>query len=131
MSFRSSGTITFRHSGDFKDTEAFLRKIKNKSYSNLLEMYAQRGVQALAAATPKDTGKTASSWGYEIQRSDREITITWTNSNVNKGVNIAVILQYGHGTRNGGYVKGRDYINPAIRPIFDDMVHDIWKEVNA
>ena len=131
MSFRSTGMITFKHSGDFKDTESFLKNIRNRQYRNLLEMYAQKGVKALADATPKDTGKTAASWGYEIKQSDREITITWTNSNVNKGVNIAVILQYGHGTKNGGYVKGRDYINPAIQPIFDEMVRNIWKEVNA
>ena len=87
------------------------------------------GVDALAAATPVDTGKTAASWTYEIEKKNGSYSIVWLNTNVNKYVNIALILQYGHGTRNGGYVKGRDYINPAIQPIFDKIAEDAWREV--
>lgn len=88
-------------------------------------------MEALAAATPLDTGETASSWGYRIRRKKDSVTIEWTNSNVVDGVPIAVILQYGHGTRNGGYVQGRDYINPAIRSVFDQLANDAWKEVSG
>lgn len=89
------------------------------------------GVDALSAATPVDTGKTAASWGYVITRTSDTATITWTNSNVNNGVPIALILQYGHGTGTGGYVKGRDYIKPAIRPVFDELANELWKEVTG
>lgn len=89
------------------------------------------GVDALAAATPVDTGKTASSWFCKIVQGDNSASISWSNSNVNDGVNIAIILQYGHGTRNGGYVEGRDYINPAITPIFDEILEKVWKEVTS
>ena len=92
---------------------------------------AQKGVDALAAATPKDTGLTSQSWSYTISRSPQAITIKWTNSNFNKGVPIALILQYGHGTRNGGYVQGIDYINPAMRPIFDEIEKYVISEVSA
>lgn len=121
--------ITVRQRGDFKKTEKFLKKSFGKDYRSVLEKYAQRGVAALSAATPVDTGLTAASWGYEIIQNDSRISIIWTNSNVQRGVNIAVILQYGHGTRNGGWVEGRDYINPALRPIFDNLAEDAWKEV--
>lgn len=121
--------ISFRHSGDFKKTEAFFKRASNIENLSGLERYALEGVAALALATPKKTGITASSWDYEIKRSNGQISIYWTNDNVNKGVNIAVILQYGHGTRNGGYVVGRDYINPAIRPVFDKIAESAWKEV--
>jgi hypothetical protein len=94
-----------------------------------LKKYGEDGVKALADATPKDSGKTAASWSYEVEKSKGSYTIAWTNSNINDGVPIAVILQYGHGTRNGGYVQGRDYINPAIRPIFDQIAEDAWREV--
>ena len=131
MSFRSSGMITFTHKGNFDKTESFLNKIKERQYMRTLRKYAEKGVSALASATPKDTGKTASSWSYDIKESPGETVITWSNSNVNKGVNIAVILQYGHGTKNGGYVRGIDYINPAMKPIFEEMVQNIWREVTA
>lgn len=121
--------ITVRQRGDFKRTEKFLKKSFGKDYRSVLEKYAQRGVAALSAATPVDTGLTAASWDYEIIQNDSRISIVWTNSNVQRGVNIAVILQYGHGTRNGGWVEGRDYINPALRPIFDNLAEDAWKEV--
>lgn len=123
--------IRFRHKGDFKHTESFFKKAKEQSYLNTLKKYGQVGVDALASATPKETGKTAAAWGYEIERTAGGHSIFWTNSNENKGVNIAVILQYGHGTGTGGYVKGRDYINPAIRPVFDQIADEAWKEVTS
>lgn len=121
--------LTFRIKGDFSNTEKFLKKVKEKKYQNILERYARQGVTALSAATPKDTGKTAGSWSYEIKRSSDSLSVYWKNDNVQNGVMIAIILQYGHGTRNGGYVAGRDYINPAMRPIFDKMAQELWKEV--
>lgn len=121
--------ISFKHSGDFDNTDEFLQRIKNKYYIRKLTPYAKRGVAALSAATPVLTGKTAASWAYEIVIGTGFIRINWFNTNENKDVNIAIILQYGHGTRNGGYVKGRDYINPAIRPIFDEISTSVWKEV--
>lgn len=121
--------ITFKHHGDLKKTKRFLRNISEGSYLKGLEKYGEMGVAALASATPKDTGLTASSWEYKIDRSFDSFSISWTNTNVHDGVNIAVILQYGHGTRNGGYVKGRDYINPAIRPVFDSIAEQAWEEV--
>lgn len=97
--------------------------------NNILDKYGKQGVSALSSATPVDSGLTANSWTYEIENKGDQVTIFWGNTNVNKGVNIAVILQYGHGTRNGGYVAGRDYINPAIRPVFDAIANEAWKEV--
>lgn len=122
-----SSMIRIVQKGDFKKTEKFLKAMSKRKYLQIFNKYGQKGVQALSSATPVDSGKTASSWDYEIHGT----SIYWTNSNINKGVNIAVILQYGHGTRNGGYVQGRDYVNPAIRPIFDSMVDEIWKEVTS
>ena len=121
--------IRFIHKGSFKPTMSFLRKAKDADFLKDLNKYGQMGVQALKEATPKRTGKTSESWSFEIHGSGSEISIVWTNSNVNKGVNIAVIIQYGHGLRNGGYVKGIDYINPALRPIFDEIADSVWKEV--
>ena len=121
--------ITFRHVGNFSKMDRFLARLMNREYLNILDKYGQKGVNALAAATPKRTGLTAASWTYEITHNLESSTISWKNTNVNKGVNIAIILQYGHGTRNGGYVAGRDYINPAIQPIFDQMAVEAWKEV--
>lgn len=123
--------ISVTTKGDFKNTEKFLDRAKRINLRNVLNRYGEIGVNALAAATPIDTGKTASSWGYYLEISDESSSIIWTNSNVNKGVNIAIILQYGHGTRNGGYVRGRDYINPALAPIFEDLASDAWKEVTG
>lgn len=126
--------ITISHKGDFKKSIKFLNKVADivgadSPIRGILDKYGQQGVSALAAATPVDTGKTASSWVYEIEMNGEGYTITWSNTNVNKHVNIALILQYGHGTRNGGYVAGRDYINPAIQPIFDQMANEAWREV--
>ena len=121
--------ITFRHKGDFSKTEKFLNSVLKLDYLNVLERYGQAGVAALASATPKDSGLTADSWDYEIAHDGKETTIAFTNSNISNGVNIAIILQYGHGTKGGGYVAGRDYINPAIQPIFDKMANEAWREV--
>lgn len=115
--------------GDFSRTFKFLNKMKNFKIDSILERYAQQGVSALASATPIDSGVTANSWGYEIVYSGEGATIYWTNTNSNKGVVIAVILQYGHGTGTGGYVQGRDYINPAMRPVFDQIAEAAWREV--
>ena len=123
--------ISVRHKGDYTKLTRYLEKAKKAAKVNVLSKYGQAGVEALASATPVDTGLTASSWGYKIETKGKSATITFTNSNVQKGVNIAIILQYGHGTGNGGWVEGRDYINPAIQPIFDKIVNDAWKEVTS
>lgn len=121
--------IKVKSNGDFSKTISYMKNARKAVNIRSIEKYAQEGVNALKAATPQDTGKTASSWSYEIQRTNNSITINFNNSNVVNGVPIAIILQYGHGTKNGGYVKGRDYINPAIQPIFDKITNDAWKEV--
>lgn len=123
--------ISFRQKGDFKKTEKFLKKAFGRGYMEVLEKYARQGVSALSANTPVESGTTASSWDYEIIQNDSYLSIVWKNYNVVKGTNIAIILQYGHGTRNGGYVQGRDYINPALQPIFDKMADAAWKEVTS
>ena len=115
--------------GDFNKTEQFLKKAVNASKNLNLDAYGKRGVAALAAATPVETGLTANSWYYEIEKSNGKAVLKFLNSNIQNGVPIAIILQYGHGTKNGGYVQGRDYINPAIRPIFDELAEAAWKEV--
>lgn len=122
--------IKVTHKGSFKNIEKFFKNSKKKNLKEKLRSYAEIGVAALAASTPVDTGKTASSWGYEIKDTGSSIRIYWTNSNENKGVNIAVLIQYGHGTKGGGYVQGRDYINPAMGPVFDTIADAIWKEVS-
>lgn len=121
--------ITVKAKGSTKRTERFLHRNKKFSLSGL-DQYGTEGVNALAAATPVDTGTTANSWNYQIIQENGQIKLIWTNSNVVKGQNIALLLQYGHGTRNKGYVVGRDYINPALRPIFDDIAKRAWLEVN-
>lgn len=115
--------------GDFNNTFRFLNKMNKFQINKILEKYGQMGVEALRSATPIDSGKTAESWGYEISVGKEGATIHWTNTNQNKGVYIAVILQYGHGTGTGGYVQGIDYINPAIRPVFDKIAEEAWMEV--
>ena len=121
--------IKFTHKGDFSKLNTFLEKAKGAVKLSGLDKYGQAGVSALRAATPVDTGLTASSWDYKIERSNTEVSITFFNTNIQNGVPIAIILQYGHGTGTGGYVQGRDYINPAIQPIFDEMAESAWKEV--
>nr|DAV74264.1 MAG TPA: type I neck protein [Caudoviricetes sp.] len=123
--------IVFKQKGNFKKTRKFLKRCSNLQLDDLLDQYGKEGVEALARATPKDTGKTAASWSYTVHKSDERITITWSNSNIVDGVPIAVILQYGHGTRNGGYVEGVDYINPAMRPIFERIAQRAWGEVRT
>ena len=121
--------ITFRQKGDFSKLTRFLERAKETIRLGNLDKYGREGVAALASATPIDSGKTASSWYYKIENKNGYASINFCNSNINKGVPIAIILQYGHGTRNGGYVQGRDYINTAIRPIFDKIADDAWREV--
>lgn len=123
--------ISFKHKGSFAKTEKLLTKSLGKDYRKILEQYAKQGVEALSNATPIESGETASSWYYEIIQNGSSLSIIWKNSHSNKGVNIAIILQYGHATRNGGYVRGRDYINPALRPIFDKLAEAAWKEVTS
>ena len=123
--------IVFKQKGNFRKTRKFLKRCSNLQLDDLLDQYGKEGVEALARATPKDTGKTAASWSYTVHKSDEQITITWSNSNIVDGVPIAVILQYGHGTRNGGYVEGVDYINPAMRPIFERIAQRAWGEVRT
>lgn len=122
-------SITIDHKGDFSKTEDFFNSLLGIKYLNILEKYGKTGVDALASVTPKDTGKTSNSWGYKISLTKENATITWVNYNIQNNISIAVILQYGHATRNGGYVEGRDYINPALQPIFDKIAEDLWKEV--
>lgn len=122
--------ITYKHKGDLKKTDTFLRKLLKQDLTSILHRYGQLGVEALSKATPVDTGKTAASWGYTVTETKGSATITWTNSNVNQGVPIALLIQYGHGTPTGGYVQGIDYIKPAIRPILDDLTKALWKEVS-
>lgn len=117
--------------GDYSKTNRFLNKLKSFQIRKVLDKYGQKGVDALASATPVKTGLTSRSWTYAIESNGETHTIYWTNTNENRGVNIALILQYGHGTGRGGYVSGRDYINPAIQPIFDAIVEEAWKELSS
>ena len=121
--------ISFRQKGDFSNLTRYLERAKNVVKIGDLDKYGREGVAALASATPVDSGLTASSWYYKIKNQNGSVTISFYNSNVNKGVPIAIILQYGHGTRNGGWVEGIDYIKPAIQPIFNKIADAAWKEV--
>lgn len=124
--------ITIKHRGNFNNTERFLERVKNGKYLRQFDEYGRRGVEALASATPVDTGKTAASWYYEIVRNGKgSYSIQWKNSNISDGVLVAILIQYGHGTKNGAYVQGVDYINPALEPIFDIIADDAWKEVTS
>lgn len=124
--------VTFRHKGSFKNTEKFLKKAEKADYWTRLERFGQEGVEALAAATPTDSGKTASSWSYEIRKTVDDCAIYWSNDNVeDEWFNVAIGLQYGHATGTGGWVEGFDYINPAIRPIFDRIANDVWREIGS
>lgn len=121
--------ISVRNTGNFQKTDRFLSGLIGAHYMRKLKKYGERGVAALRDATPKDSGKTAESWSYEIEQTPGRTAIYWKNSHIENGVNIAVILQYGHGTRTGGFVEGTDYIRPAIRPIFEEMANEVWREV--
>lgn len=122
--------IKFRQKGDFKNLTRYLEKVKGSFNLSILDKYGREGVTALSSATPIDTGETASSWYYQITNKNGRAILSFYNSNNQNGVPIAIILQYGHATQNGGWVQGRDYINPAIQPIFDRIVKDAWGEVN-
>lgn len=121
--------ITFRQKGDFSKLTGYLERLKESAEIGILDQYGKEGVAALSASTPIESGKTASSWYYEIKHQNGSATIEFHNSNINDGVPIAIILQYGHGTGTGGWVQGRDYINPAIQPIFDKIADNAWREV--
>ena len=121
--------ISITTKGNFKNIDGFFKRMKGKKLNSKFDKYGLIGAAALAANTPTRSGKTASSWDYEIHGNADGIEIVWTNSNTNQGYNIAVLIQYGHGTGTGGYVQGRDYINPAIQPVFDAIAQDIWNEV--
>ena len=121
--------ITFRQRGDFTKLTNFLERAKEAVHLGNLDKYGQEGVAALASATPVDTGQTANSWHYKIEQKNGSVSIGFYNTNIQNGVPIAIILQYGHATRNGGWVQGRDYINPAIQPIFDKIADTAWREV--
>lgn len=121
--------ITIRHKGDFAKTTRYFEKLKKSARISCLERFGKEGVAALASATPVDSGLTANSWYYKIKYEKGLATISFHNSNIQNGIPIAIILQYGHGTRNGGWVEGRDYINPAIQPVFDNLANEAWKEV--
>lgn len=121
--------ITFESRGSFKKTESFLASLSKQSIPRTLEKYARQGVSALESSTPEESGLTATSWDYEITSSRGSYSIVWTNDNIVDGVPVAILLQYGHGTGTGGYVQGQDFINPAIKPIFDQIAQDVWKAV--
>ena len=121
--------ITFQQKGNFSKATRYMERIKEIIHFGLLDKYGRDGVAALSSATPVDSGNTANSWYYEIENKKGQVRINFLNSNINQGVPIAIILQYGHGTGTGGRVQGSDYINPAIQPVFDRILQDIWKEV--
>ena len=121
--------ISFKQKGDFSKLNSFLERIKGVAKMSNLDKYGEEGVALLSNVTPKDSGKTASSWYYKIKRDNNSATISFLNSNINDGVPIAIILQYGHGTNNGGWVEGIDYINPAIQPFFNKIANEAWREV--
>ena len=121
--------ITFNHKGNFPKINRHLERLKEVARLGILDKYGREGVAALKSATPVDSGETADSWYYEIEHNRQSSVIRFNNSNINDGVPIAIILQYGHGTGTGGWVEGRDYINPAVRPVFDRIKSDVWREV--
>lgn len=125
-----ANSIIFEHKGDFRKTMSFLERAKETVKMGILDKYGKEGIRALSENTPRDTGKTAESWEYTIERTADAVRIIWTNSNTTpEGIPIAVLIQYGHATGNGGYVEGRDFINPTMRPIFDAIANNAWKEL--
>jgi hypothetical protein len=123
--------FSFGSRGSFDKTEKFLKSLQRFDVRSVAEAGAKKGVQALIANTPRDTGLTASSWGYEISQNGSSLTITWINTDIENGFPVAIALQYGYGTGTGGYVQGRDYINPAMKPIFDEIAESVWKAVTS
>lgn len=122
--------VVMKQSGSLKNFEGFLYKNRKRRLYQLLNEYGKQGVELLRDATPVDTGKTATGWDYEIEVSSQGVSLYWVNNNVNEGVPIAILIQYGHATRSGSYVQGVDYINPALRPLFESMAAKLWKEVS-
>ncbi len=122
--------IKITSKGSFSNTFKLFDRLEEFLHISELDKYGREGVEALSLATPVDTGKTASSWKYDIVREEGQVSIVWSNTNIENGANVAILIQYGHGTKNGGYVVGRDYINPAMRPIFDKIANELWKEVS-
>lgn len=123
--------ISFNSSGSFKNSQSWLAKLKAGGHFSELDRYGRQGVAALAAATPKESGETANAWTYRVFKKNGKAGVAWYNTHIVNGVSIAIILQYGHGTGTGGYVPGRNYINPAIQPIMDAMGDDVWKKVTT
>lgn len=118
-------------SGSFKKTESRLKRLQTRKFSNILNKYGKEGVAALAKATPLDSGETSASWGYKVETSRSGFSITWTNNHMAGKTPVVILLQYGHGTGTGGYIAGRDFINPAIKPVFDRIAQDVWKAVTS
>lgn len=131
LSLEDAVKVSFTHTGSLDKTMKFLQTVQKLDISKIITAQAARGVNALAAATPRDSGLAAVSWDYEIRRTFNSISIVWTNSDVENGYPVAVMIQYGHGTGSGGYVQGIDYINPAIRPVFKDIAETVWKAVTS
>lgn len=123
--------IRFETSGSFSRTDRFLSTLSRGDFYRTLDKAGREGVEALAAATPVESGVTSASWSYSIERSKGSATIQWTNSHTVNGVPLVILLQYGHGTGTGGYVQGRDFINPALKPVFDKIANDVWKAVTS
>ena len=121
--------IKITQKGDFKNTESFFNRVLKREYKKLFAQIGEAGVKALQEATPKKTGKTAESWSYSVEETNKGLTISWNNSNRNDGANVALLIQLGHGTGSGAYVKGVDYINPALKPVFDAFANKVWWEV--
>lgn len=122
--------LSVKYKGNFNKAERFFNRMLRRDYLNVLAKYGELGVRMLAQATPVDTGKTANSWNYEIEENrNGHVVLAFTNSNTNQGVNIVLLLMYGHGTKEGAYIEGEDFVNPAIRPVFQDMIRNLWKEV--
>lgn len=128
---RDRMSVSFVTTGSFNKTDKFLAYIRGMDVGSILAKYGALGVDALSAATPENTGLTANSWSYEVTGSKGDYKITWINTNMHEGVAIAILIQYGHGTGTGGYVQGRDYINPAAKPVFDQIANDVWKAVTS
>lgn len=123
--------ITIKKQGDYKKANSYLEKLLEIVHLGILDKYGKKGVEALKAATPKESGKTANSWSYEISHSENSASITWSNSNTNRGYNIAILIQYGHGTGTGGYVRGTDYVNPAMKDVFEEIANEVVKEIKG
>ena len=121
--------VIFKHKGNFKRTDKFLKRVAVDDYIRVFEKYGREGVATLASVTPKDTGKTGQSWRYDINHTKKGITLTWSNTNTSDGVPVVILLEYGHATRSGGFVQGQKFINPAMKPLLDKMIPELWKEV--